>query len=52
MGYVLISEDGRRVSATNYLFDRAIPVDVCSEDGTVHNSRFLCPTCYLKREDD
>ena len=26
----------------------AVRVDVCNEDGTVHDSRFMCPTCSLR----
>jgi len=29
-----------------------VEVTVCFEDGTVHESRFFCPTCYLRSRED
>ena len=47
MAYVLIL-DNSQVSETSHLFSHAIKVEVCSEDGTVYDSRFNCPTCALR----
>lgn len=50
MTYVLIQKS--EVSETSHLFQNAVEVEVCGEDGTVHAPRFVCPTCYLRRSDD
>lgn len=50
MTYVLIRKS--EVSETSHLFQNAIEVEVCSKDGTVHDHRFFCPVCSLRRSDD
>lgn len=27
----------------------SLKLETCPEDGTVHDPRFVCPTCYLRR---
>lgn len=49
MTYLLIPIESKRVSETSFLFDGAVKVEVCPEDGTVYSAVVLmCPTCDLK----
>lgn len=48
MTYLLIRS--REIPESSHLRIDSIEVSVCSEDGTIYDPKFFCPTCTLRRD--